>query len=124
MMTRRSNHTRFGFAALAAAAVLGLTAVTASANIIVDQSITALGQGFGANPRLLTVQESGAQTTTESGCVSFTSATGANACDHHDATFQPNGVIPDGGSENNGPNKNNVGILSPLAITTPTQIVN
>src|SRR5205823_3053419 len=46
---------------------------------------------------------------TESGCVSFTGAIGAGACDGHDATFAPNGVIPVGGFENNGPNQNNVG---------------
>jgi len=114
---------RVGLPAIAVAAVLGLTSAPASANIILDSSITALGQGFGANPRLLTVQESGAQTTTESGCVSFTGATGANACDKHDATFQPNGVIPVGGSENNGPNQNNVGILSSVGITSAGQIV-
>jgi hypothetical protein len=93
-----------------------------SANIIVDTSITALGQGFGANPRLLTMQTTGGATT-ETGCVSFTGATGAGACDGHDATFQPNGVIPTGGQENNGPNQNNFGVLSSLNITNATQIV-
>jgi hypothetical protein len=106
----------------AVALVAATAVVPASANIIIDSSITALGQGFGANPRLLTVQTTGSATS-ESGCVSFTGATGSGACSTSDATILPNGVLNTGGSENNGPNQNNIGILSTLQITNANQIV-
>jgi hypothetical protein len=35
----------------------------------------------------------------------------------------PNGVIPTGGQENNGPNQNGIGVLSTLQITNANQIV-
>ena len=41
----------------------------AVANLVYDSSIHATGQGFGAAPRALTLQATGASSTTESGCV-------------------------------------------------------
>jgi PEP-CTERM motif len=108
--------------AVAVALVAATAVVPASADIIIDSSITALGQGFGANPRLLTMQTTGGATT-ETGCVSFTGTTGTTACRGTDAQFMPNGVTPAGGQENNGPNQNNIGILSTLQITNANQIV-
>jgi hypothetical protein len=105
---------------------LGLTAIPASADIIFDTSITALGQGFGANPRLLTVMESGAQVTTESGCVNAAGLAGSTSCQGN-ATFQPNGVTDVGGSETStgggSDNKNNNALLSASNITNANQIV-
>ena len=58
---------RLGVAAMVAAAAITLATSPASADIVLDTSVTAVGQGFGAVPRLLTVQA----TPTESGCVNF-----------------------------------------------------
>jgi hypothetical protein len=121
-MLRHNN--RLGFAALAVAGVLGLTGNPASADIIFDSSITALGQGFGANPRLLTVQESNPSITTESGCVNAAGVAGSTSCQGN-ATFQPNGVTDVGGSETSNGNdiKNDSALLSASNITNANQIV-
>src|SRR5438874_1607084 len=118
---------RFGLSAIAVAAVLGLTTAPASADIIFDSSITALGQGFGANPRLLTVQVSSDPNLngTESGCVGFTGAAGAAQCAGTDASINPNGVIDVGGKETSNGNdiKNNSALLSASNITNANQII-
>jgi hypothetical protein len=117
----------FGVAALAAAAVLTLATAPASANIIRDTGTSALAQGFGAVPRLLTVQTG--LTATESACDANSGGAlitnGAGACDTHDATFQGNGTINTGGNDvsPSGPSdKNSLANLSLLGITNATQI--
>lgn len=121
-MAKRFGWARFGIAAFALV-VVGTTALPASADIIQVTDIIALGQGFGANPRLLTVQATG-NDTVESGCVNFSGAAGTTSCQGN-ATFQPNGVIDAGGQEasNGGDNKNNSALLSASLITDANQIV-
>jgi hypothetical protein len=122
---------RLGFAGLAAATGLAgglLVAPPASADIIQDTSIFALGQGFGANPRLLTVQQVGNSPNpagTESGCVGFSGAAGPGQCDTHDATIQGNTIKNLGGDEASTglDNKNNSALLSASNITSAGQIV-
>jgi len=95
---------------VAAGSLVGLLSPSpASANVIFDGTVTQLGTGFGADPRLLTLQQNG----TESGCVSnIGGAAAIGTCDGHDATFQPNGIIPNGvGQATGGGNKNDLGFL-------------
>jgi len=110
---------RLGVAAMVAPAAITLATSPASADIVLDTSVTAVGQGFGAVPRLLTVQA----TPTESGCVNFSGTVGSTAC-QGDATILPNGITNTGGQEASGPNnKNEVGVLSTVGITNANQIV-
>ena len=125
-MTRKFGWSQLGFAALVVA-FIGATALPASANIIFDNTVTNLGQGFGAVPRLLTLQQMGNSPNpagTESGCVGFNGLT-AGGCDGHDATFLPNGVIPTAGDATSvgQDNKNNSVVLSTQGITNASQIV-
>src|SRR5260221_12122100 len=121
---------RLGFAAVTAVALMAFASPPATANIILDTSIVALGQGFGADPRLLTVMipSSGV----ESGCVGNSSGSaviGSAGCDTHDATFQPNGLINTGGNEDTsgpmGGNKDQLAVLANVAggITNASQII-
>jgi len=105
-----------------------LVAGPVAADIIIDTSIATLGQGFGANPRLLTVQQMGNSPNpagTESGCVGFSGAAAPGQCDTHDATIQPNGLKNLGGDEasTGNDNKNNSAPLSASQITNANQIV-
>jgi len=123
------SRNRFGLAALAFAVTGALfTASPAVADIIIDNAITNLGQGFGANPRLLTVQQQGNSPNppgTESGCVGFSGAAAPAQCDTHDATIQPNGLKNVGGDEasTGNDNKNNSAPLSASNITSASQII-
>ena len=119
---------RLGVAAMVAAAAIALAASPASADIIQDTSIFALGQGFGANPRLLTVQQQGNSPNpagTESGCVGFSGAAAPAQCDTHDATILGNTIKNVGGDEasTGNDNKNNSALLSASQITDSHQIV-
>ena len=112
-----------GFVALAAAAILALTSPPASASLVFDSSITALGQGFGAVPRLLTVQSG--PTITESACNADSGGTliqGAAAC-QGDATIAPNGLSNTAGQDVTGDPKNALISLSGAGITNASQIV-
>ena len=118
---------RFGLAAFGAATLVALTLAPASANIIRDTTTTALAQGFGAVPRLLTVQTG--LTATESACDANVGGTlvttGAGACRTTDANFQGNGTINAGGNDVNpsgASDKNSLANLSALGITNATQI--
>ena len=117
----------FGVAVVAAAAIV-LAMSPAQADIIKNTSIFALGQGFGANPRLLTVQQTGNSPNpagTESGCVGFSGAAAPAQCDTHDATISGNTIKNLGGDEasNGNDNKNNSALLSASLITSASQIV-
>ncbi len=86
------------------------------------------GQGFGANPRLLTVQQQGNSPNpagTESGCVGFSGAAAPAQCKTVDASFLGNTVKNPGGDEasNGNDNKNNSALLSASQITNASQIV-
>jgi hypothetical protein len=92
----------------------------ASADIIFDKSLGISAQGFGAAPRLLTVQTTG----TESGCASDNGgalALGSGSCISDASVTQGNGYTNLGGDENNGPNQNGLGDLS--GFTDANQIV-
>jgi len=106
--------------AILAATFIGTAALPAAANVIIDSAITALGQGFGADPRLLTLQQNG----TESGCVSNVGGAFSLTCAGTDATEQPNGVIStENGIATGGSNKNSLGVLSAVGITDASQLV-
>lgn len=97
-MTRPNMLVAGAIAAIAACAAPQI----ASASLVYDASVTVTGQGFGTAPRDLTVQSTGNEGSTESGCVGWASgsiAVGSIACQRTDATFDPNGVINAGGNE-------------------------
>ena len=124
----------------AAAVVAAFAGAPANANIIKDTSTTALAQGFGAVPRLLTVQSGGfpppPATLPEVACDGYVGGaftTGPTACGAADATFQGNGLINN--DVTSGPNKNSGDVspsgqsdknnpinLSSLGITNANQI--
>src|SRR5215475_1355305 len=81
-------------AALAAAAIVIFPSLHASANIIIASGVTAVGQGFGSIPRLLTVQ--GAQSPpaeAESACDANSGGTLVVGCLATDAAIGGNGFI-------------------------------
>jgi hypothetical protein len=106
-------------AGIAASALF--VASPASADIIYHSELGISAQGFGAAPRLLTVQIGGAGT--ESGCVSDNGgafAKGSGSCIADASVTTGNGYTNLGGNEHNGPT-NSLGDLS--GFTDATQIV-
>jgi len=94
------RHLKFALGAAVAAASFG--SAPAGAALIFDSNILVSGQGFGNNPRLLTIQGSG----TESGCVGVggsgsTLLGGVGACIADALVHDGNGVANPGGSEVN-----------------------
>jgi len=92
----------FKIVAAAVGTALAVAATPASAALIYDSSILVSGQGFGSNPRLLTIQGRG----TESGCVGVggsgsTLIGGAGACIADALVHDGNLVTNTGGSEVN-----------------------
>jgi hypothetical protein len=91
----------------AAAAVSAIFAVpqAASASLIYDSTILVTAQGYGNNPRLLTLQERGKGDDVQSGCVSAGSggsiAIGSGSCISDSSVFQGNGLTNVGGDEVN-----------------------
>ena len=77
----------------------------ASASLIFDSTIDVTGQGFGNNPRLLTLQERGQGDDRESGCVSAGAGgsigIGSGSCIADSQVFQGNGLTNTGGDEVN-----------------------
>lgn len=106
-----------------------ILSATASASLVYDSTIQVSGQGFGAVPRHLTIQETGpGQNGTESGCVGVNSSggivVGPAGCTG-DAQIAPNGVIPTGGDEPSPLNDNQkygIPTLGSLGITNASQI--
>ena len=108
-MTSRFNGRKLrrsiAMGALAAAAFAAPQA--ASASIIFDSVIYDTGTGFGAEPRLLTAQETGPRKNgTESACVgvsgSGATTVGSSSClNDESAVFLGNGVVNEGGDEVN-----------------------
>jgi len=93
-----------------AAALLAFGATPAAADIVFDKSLGISAQGFGAAPRLLTVQSDG----TESGCISDSGGTlakGSGSCIADASVTNGNGYTNVGGDEHNGPT-NSLGSLS------------
>lgn len=109
------------------AALLAFGASPAAADIIYDKNITALGQGFGAFPRLLTLERNGSDHTnpvgSESACDSNDGGSlNTNSCLGSDASFDGNGyTVPNSKDRVNGPNKNTLASLS--GFTNANQIV-
>ena len=58
-------------AALAAGLIAGVLPAPASADLILNTALTLNGTGLGAVPTLVTIQETGPVSGTESGCISF-----------------------------------------------------
>jgi PEP-CTERM motif len=118
-------------AVVVATVLLALTSQPASASFFIDTSISVVGQGFGAVPRLLTVQSG--PTTTEWACNSLSGGSLAQTCGAGgvggDATFAPNGVVngtvgSDGTVSPAGDTtKNNIVSLSALGVTNANQIL-
>ena len=108
-----------------------ILSATASASLVFQSNIVATGQGFGAAPRNLTIQQTGNSTGpagTESGCVAVSSGgtidVGPFGC-AADAVIAPNGVIPTGGDEPSPQNDNQkygIPTLGSLGITNAGQI--
>src|SRR4029434_4867601 len=77
-----------------ATVLLALASQPATADIVRDDSINTLGQGFGAVPRLLTVQRTGGTTSPEAACNSFaTTTTLTQTCSGLQATISSNTYI-------------------------------
>lgn len=88
------------------AAFAALAPQAASAGIIYDDSIRITGTGFGAEPRLITLQETGPRRDgVQSACVSVGAggsfAAGAGSCISDAQVFQGNGFTNFGGDEVN-----------------------
>lgn len=92
---------QFKLAAAALCATIGFAATPANAALIFDSSILVSAQGFGNNPRLLTVQGNG----TESGCIGVgaggTLLGGSGTCIADALVHDGNGLSNTGGSEVN-----------------------
>jgi hypothetical protein len=112
---------RLGVPLIAVTALILGAASPASASLIYDETIVVTAQGFGAAPRILTVQTTG----TESGCganVGGSLVTGASAC-QGDATIAPNGVVNTGGDEaTGGDNKFSIVDLGDVGVSSADQI--
>lgn len=108
------------------AALLAFGASPAAADIIIDTSIDASGQGFGAVQRLLTVEQTGSDKTnptgTEMACDGIVAGTfSTDACLGTDASAPNNGYFtPNSADAVNGP-KNSLASLS--TFTNANQIV-
>ncbi len=92
-------------AAAATGAALFAAPQAAQASLIYDSTIDVTAQGFGNNPRLLTLQERGQGDDIQSGCVSAGSggsiAIGSSSCISDGQVFKGNGVTNVGGDEVN-----------------------
>ncbi len=93
------------FAPAGALALLAVAPQAASASLIFDSTINVTAQGFGNNPRLLTLQERGNGDDIQSGCVSANAggsiAIGSGSCISDSSVFKGNGVTNVGGDEVN-----------------------
>jgi hypothetical protein len=89
----------------ATAAALFAAPQAASASLIFDSSIDVTAQGFGNNPRLLTLQERGQGDNVESGCVAAGAggsiSIGSGSCISDSSVFMGNGITNVGGDEVN-----------------------
>jgi hypothetical protein len=93
----------------------------AHASLIYDVGIDLSGQGFGNLPRLLTIQETGQPTGTESGCVDFSGNPGS--CVPNASVHDGNGFSNAGGNEITGADKIGVVTAASLGITSADQLV-
>jgi LPXTG-motif cell wall-anchored protein len=91
----------------AAALAAGITAApqAAHASLIFDSTINVTGQGFGNNPRILTLQERGNGDDVQSGCVAARAggsiSIGSSSCISDGQVFNGNGLTNVGGDEVN-----------------------
>lgn len=110
-----------------AVALLAFGASPAAADIILDTSLQASGQGFGAVQRLLTVEQTGSDkinpTGTEMACdANVGGSLSTNSCLGTDASAPNNSYFtPNSADRVNGPVKNSLGDLS--GFTDANQIV-
>lgn len=89
---------------LLTAAALFAAPQAASASLIFDSTIDVTGQGFGNNPRLLTLQERGNGDDVQSGCVGASGGSisiGSSSCISDGQVFKGNGITNVGGDEVN-----------------------
>jgi hypothetical protein len=116
-------------ASLALVALTCLAPQLARASLIYASSIQASAQGFGNAPRELTIQATGQQQTSESGCVGVSGTgsiiVGPSSCIANASVHDSNGVANAGGDEVNPPTDNQkfgIPTLGSLGITTASQI--
>jgi hypothetical protein len=115
----------------AAAALIGtlcVSAMPASADIIYDSMITHLGTGFGAVPRMLTVQQTGSDHTNPSGTEMACDGNSGGVlligqCAGSDATFQGNGYFTPNSLDSVNGGKDSLVNLATDGITNASQIV-
>lgn len=103
-MTANISFLRHPFvAATALACGASMLPSAASASIIYNSEILVTGQGFGVEPRLLTVQETGNGDDVESACVAAGSSIsfGSSACISDSQVYQGNGFTNQAGDEVN-----------------------
>src|ERR1700755_2091742 len=117
--------------AIATAAVVVFPSLHASANIIVASGVSAVGQGFGSIPRLLTVQGAASPgptgtTQPESACDANSGGTLVVGCLGVDATSGNGMINPTTNNGNVSPigdsSKNNLVNLGDLGITDASQL--
>jgi hypothetical protein len=115
----------------AAAVAFAFASPPATADIIKDNTTSALAQGFGNVPRLLTDQLNGGGSPPPETACNAPSATGAvvqGSCLATDAAIKPNGYINQDTAANSGDvnpsdgSKNNIVNLAALGITNASQI--
>jgi len=124
------SSTRLMWAVAAAAVVVASGSPPVAANIIIDNQIFITSQGFGAAPRILTVQQMGNSPNppgTESGCGANSGGsliTGSSACLTTDASISGNGFKNAGGDEaTGGSNKFDLVNLGSAGVADASQIV-
>lgn len=93
---------RWGVIPIFVAGMLSALSAPASADFVYDSNITTLGTGFGAVPRMLTVEQSGSSINPqgmESACDGNSGGSlSIGQCSHLDGSFQPNGwIVPNSG---------------------------
>ena len=89
---------RWGVIPIFVAGTLSALSVPASADFVFDSNITTLGTGFGAVPRMLTVEQTGSDKINPNGVESACDGNSGGSlsigqCSGVDASFQPNGWI-------------------------------
>ena len=113
---------------LCATGFLFALSAPASADIVYDSTITQLGTGFGAVPRMLTVEQTGSDKINAAGMESACDGNSGGSlsigqCSGVDASFKPNGWIVPNSADSVSGHKDALVTLSSASITNANQIV-
>lgn len=128
-MMRRVGRRAVGWIIGLTSALLVFAPAVAKASLIFDSGVLLSAQGFGNAPRVLTVQATGQNSSTESGCVGVNGSggitVGAAGCISDALVHDNNGVANVGGDEPN-PHSDNqkygIPTVGSLGITSANQI--